>query len=171
MEPTSLDDAQTVEWLEHAFGEATNMKRTLAYSRPALDALLEWYPLRDEVLPFLGQRGVRLFCHAISTGSDCLVCSTYFRRELIEAGENPDELVFDEAEAVLVAFGAKLATDPNGVDDELFERLASRFTQPQIVALTAFGALMVATNIFNNALRIDLDGALEGFRRANTEGA
>ena len=31
----------------------------------------------------------------------------------------------------------------------------------QIVALTAFGALMVATNVFNNALDVELDGYLE----------
>ena len=31
------------------------------------------------------------------------------------------------------------------------------FSPEQIVALTAFGAIMVATNVFNNALRVDLD--------------
>jgi hypothetical protein len=33
------------------------------------------------------------------------------------------------------------------------------------VALTAFGALMVATNVFNNALDVPLDEYLEPFRR------
>jgi hypothetical protein len=32
------------------------------------------------------------------------------------------------------------------------------------VALTAFGAIMLATNVFNNALRVDLDGYLEPYR-------
>ena len=32
-------------------------------------------------------------------------------------------------------------------------------------ALTTFGALMVATNVFNNALRVDLDEYLEPYRR------
>ena len=39
-------------------------------------------------------------------------------------------------------------------------------THPQIVALTAFGALMVATNVFNNALAVPLDEYLEPYRRA-----
>jgi hypothetical protein len=39
------------------------------------------------------------------------------------------------------------------------------FNEEQIVALTAFGALMVATNVFNNALDIDLDGYLEDYRK------
>jgi hypothetical protein len=34
----------------------------------------------------------------------------------------------------------------------------------QVVALTAFGGLMVATNLFNNALQIDLDEYLVPYR-------
>src|SRR5690349_16878841 len=55
------------------YGLATNMKRTLAHSKPALDALTAWYPLRDAVVPFLGERLTALFCHAISAQSDCLL--------------------------------------------------------------------------------------------------
>ena len=70
----------------------TNMKWTLAHSPVALDALLQWYPLHDEVVPVLGERRTWLFCHAISTASDCLICSTFFRRLLIDAGEDPASL-------------------------------------------------------------------------------
>ena len=34
-----------------------------------------------------------------------------------------------------------------------------------MVALTAFGALMVATNVVNNALDVELDDYLEPYRR------
>ena len=37
------------------------------------------------------------------------------------------------------------------------------------MALTAFGALMVATNVFNNALRVDLDDYLEPYRRSRRQ--
>ncbi len=56
--------------------------------------------------------------------------------------------------------GRQLAVDPHGVSDELFGRLAARLEPDQIVALTAFGGLMVATNLFNNALKVDLDDYL-----------
>ena len=39
---------------------------------------------------------------------------------------------------------------------------------PQIVELVAFGAMMVATNVFNDALRVDLDGYLAPYRAAAT---
>ena len=52
---------------------------------------MTWYDLRDEVVPFLGERLADLFSHAISAGTDCLICSTYFRKALIDSGENPDD--------------------------------------------------------------------------------
>lgn len=147
-------------------GAATHMKRTLAHSPVALQALLEWYPLYEVVAGFLGRRATTLFTHAISAQSDCLICSSYFRRWLIEAGENPDQLTLDAREEALVAFGRQFAADSNQVDDALYVRLADFLTPRQLVELTAFGALMLATNVFNNALRVPLDPYLEPFRHA-----
>lgn len=141
----------------------TNMKWTLAHSPVALDALLRWYPLHDEIAPVLGQRRTWLFCHAISTASDCLICSTFFRRLLIDAGEDPGALALDDFDALIVDFGRRLGTDPHSVDDALHARLAERLDTAQIVALTAFGAIMVATNVFNDALAVDLDGYLRPY--------
>jgi alkylhydroperoxidase family enzyme len=148
-----------------ASGRVTNMKRTLAHSPPALHALMQWYPLRDAVLPFLGERLTTLFAHSVSTQTDCLICSTFFRRLLAEAGDNPDDLSLDERERAVTEYGRQLARDANGVSDELYARL-TRFLQPaQIVALTAFGGMMIATNVFNNALRVDLDEYLQPYRK------
>jgi len=145
-------------------GRVTNMKRTLARAPAALRALMTWYDLRDQVIPFLGYRLTMLFAHAISAGTDCLVCSTFFRRILIEAGEDPDALVLSETERALVDYGRQLAVDANRVSDELFARLARFLSPAQIVELTAFGGMMIATNVFNNALQVDLDEYLFAFR-------
>src|SRR4051812_13096257 len=69
------------------FGRATNMKRTLAHSPAALHAYMHWYDLYAEVSAFLGRRAATLFAHAISSQTDCLICSTFFRRWLTDAGE------------------------------------------------------------------------------------
>jgi alkylhydroperoxidase family enzyme len=143
------------------------MKATLLHSVPAFDALMTWYDLRETVKPFLGERLTDLFSHAISAGTDCLICSTYFRRALIEAGVNPDDLVLDAREQVVVELGQCLAKPFSRVPDELYARLAALFTDEQIVALTAFGAMMVATNVVNNALEVDLDEYLTEFRKAD----
>jgi alkylhydroperoxidase family enzyme len=145
-------------------GRMTNMKSTLLHSMPAFDALMEWYTLRDVIQPFLGDRLVTLFSLAISTETDCLICSTFFRRILIDSGENPDELNLDTREQLVVDFGRCLSEPFARVPDELYARLAAEFSDEQMVALTAFGAMMVATNVFNNALDIDLDEYLEPYR-------
>jgi alkylhydroperoxidase family enzyme len=148
-----------------AHGRLTNMKRTLAHSGTALHALMTWYPLRDRVAGFLGERATTLFAHAISAGTDCLICSTFFRRILVESGEDPDALELDDPERVVVDFGVQLARDANQVSDELYGRLAAFLKPAEIVDLTAFGAMMIATNVVNNALRVDLDEYLWPYRR------
>jgi alkylhydroperoxidase family enzyme len=150
-------------------GRVTNLKRTLAHSPVAFRALMEWYALRDEVQPFLGERLTTLFAHAISSETDCLICSTFFRRILIDGGEDPDRLELDERAHAVVDYGRQLVKDPNQVSDDLYTRLARYFQPPEIVALTAFGGLMIATNVFNNALRVDLDEYLQPYRRRSGE--
>jgi len=168
--PLPDDDAgaesrAALDAIQAAHGRVTNMKRTLARSPVALHALMTWYDLRAEVVPFLGERLTNLFAHAISAATDCLICSTFFRRILIDAGEDADNLRLDGREQAVVDYGRQLAADPNGVSDELFASLAREFSPEQIVALTAFGGLMVATNLFNNALRVDLDEYLHAYRK------
>ena len=131
------------------------MKRTLLQSVPAFHALMEWYPLRDAVRPFLGDRLTTIF-------------DTFFRRILIDAGENPDELLLNDVEREVVAYGRALAHSPHRVPDDVWAPLAKRFTHEQLVALTAFGALMIATNVINTALQVPLDGYLEPYRRGAT---
>ncbi|WP_143393381.1 carboxymuconolactone decarboxylase family protein [Fimbriiglobus ruber] len=144
------------------------MKRTLAHSPQALFALMRWYDLHAEVVEFLGPRATTLFAFAISTQTDCLICSTFFRRWLIEGGENPDDLQLDDRERALIALGRHLVRDANAIPDTVFDHATRGLTAAQVVALTAFGGLMIATNVFNNALKVDLDEYLFPFRRELT---
>src|SRR5579884_3117770 len=114
VEPLPVDQAPPAARAElerqiAAHGRVTNMKRTLAHSPAALHALMQWYPLRDEVAAFLGDRATLLFAHAVSAGTDCLICSTFFRRLLVERGEDPDDLRTDDRERALVEYGRQLA--------------------------------------------------------------
>jgi alkylhydroperoxidase family enzyme len=168
--PTTYNDLPPAARAAHdahtAVARITNMKRTLLHSVPAFEALMTWYPLRDTVQVFLGERLTTLFAHAVSAETDCLICSTFFRRLLIQSGENPDQLALDNWESAVVAFGRKLAVTPYTVPDEVYAPIAARLSREQVVALTAFGALMVATNVFNNALDVPLDDYLEPFRKS-----
>src|SRR3954454_9390353 len=116
----------------------TNMKWTAARSPETLAMLLTWYPLFDRIAAFLGERRAQLLAHAISDRNECLICSTYFRRVLIEAGEEPGALELDAEDELIIALGRTLAEDPHGVDGELHEQLAGRYSEQQIVELVGF---------------------------------
>ena len=146
------------------FGRLTNMKRTLLRSLPAYHALMQWYPLFETIKAFLGERLAIIFAHTISAESDCPICTTYMRRFLIDWGEDPNRVTLDEKGEILVAFGRAIVRPGNRVPTALYDRLATLFNEEQIVALTAFAGLMVATNIINNVLEVDLDEYLYEYR-------
>ena len=141
-------------------GRITNMKRTLLHSLPAYKALMEWYTLKDEVMPFLGERGVNFYCYAISTENDCLVCSTFFARILQDMNINFDEIDFTEKEELIIKYGRSLVRNPQEIPPEIFDDLKKHFNEEEIVALTAFGSMMIATNLINTALKVELDDVL-----------
>ena len=146
-----------------AHGRITNMKKTLLRSKLAFKVYMEWYPMRDEVAAFLGDFATNVFAHAISQQNSCLICSTFFRKILIDGGKNPDNLVLDETESLVAEYGRALVETPNNVDEALFDRLKARFSEDQIVMLTAFGGMMIATNLINNALDVTPDNYLKDY--------
>ena len=86
----------------------------------------------------------------------------------IVAGQDKISILgrLDEREEALVAFGRRLAGNAKDISDEAMNRITAFLTPEQVVTLTAFGAMMVATNIFINALDVDLDEYLFAYRKA-----
>jgi len=144
-------------------GSVTNMKRTLLHSVPALKAYLEWYSLRDAIRPIIGDRGVVIFAHAISTENDCLLCSTFFRKALADLGLSPDGFTPTKDEEQLIAFGRAIASRPTAIEPVLWTRLKARYTEPEIVNLVAFAGLMIATNTFNSVIDVAVDDHLHSY--------
>lgn len=145
-------------------GRITNMKRTLLHSVPAFNAYMEWYTLRDLMAPFLGERAISVFSHAISTGNDCLICSTFFRKILIDAGDDPDDLELSDVEKLLFDFGRAVAQSPHSVPEDIYDRLRELFTDEQLVLIISFAGIMAATNLFNTVAKVPLDEVLYGYR-------
>lgn len=159
-EAASKEVKEQFEYQIRHNGRITNMKKTLLHSLPAYRALMEWYTLRDEVEPFLGNRGVNFFCYAISTENDCLICTTFFAQILDELNIDFNSFSFTGQEAAVIDYGRALVSSPQDIQDEIFQRLKAFFNEEQIVALTAFGSIMIATNLINTALKVELDEEL-----------
>jgi hypothetical protein len=143
----------------------TNMKRTLGHSHTAFNAYMEWYPLYEEVKKILGERLSPLFAWSISEAANCPLCSTYFRKTIIESGESPETLVLSGPEQEIVDFGAAISKHQGFVADEIYSPIKSRFSDKEIVILSAFAGIMVATNIFNNINQTEIDEYLNPFRK------
>jgi hypothetical protein len=141
-------------------GRITNMKKTLLHSLPAFHTLMEWYPLEKEVEKFLGERATNFYCYAISTQNNCLICSTFFRKILVELHIDFENFEFTEEENEIIEYGRYLVQDLANIPGELFDKLKRRYSEEQIVLLTAFGSIMIATNLINTSLHIELDDVL-----------
>ena len=150
-------------------GRITNMKRTLLGHVPSFNAYMEWYTLKDELEPYIGERAVSLFAYAISDANDCLVCSVFFRRVLIESGDDPDDPQVTETERLLLEWGKWIATDPNNIPADFQARIERAFQPKLRLILVAFAGLMVATNLFNMVGKVPLDEVLYDFRKPGDE--
>jgi hypothetical protein len=146
-------------------GRVTNMKRTLLHNVTAFKSYMEWYTLRDLIAPFVGDRAVSIFSHSISTGNSCLICSTFFRKALIDAGDDPDNLVLSDDEKLLADFGAAIGRNPHGIPEEVYDALQKRYNPEQLVLLIAFAGIMAATNLFNTVAKVPLDKELFSYKK------
>jgi len=149
-------------------GRITNMKRTLLHSVPAFRAYMEWYTLRDLIVPFIGERALSLFSYAISNGNNCLICSLFFRKILVDSGEDPDNPRLNDVERLLMELGRRIAVDPHAITDDVYDGLKLKFTEEQIVLLVAFAGIMYATNLFNTIAKVPLDEVLYPYRGKQT---
>ena len=75
-------------------------------------------------------------------------------------GIKPEDFEFTEQENALIAFGRAMVKDAANIPEEICARMKSLFTDEEIVLITAVGCRMVASNMFNLALKIDVDDYL-----------
>lgn len=161
----TLTGAMRAAWEEEkrVRGRVTNMKRTLLLSEPAYGAYMGWYTLWDELVALVGSRAAAVFAHAISARNGCVLCTVYFRRELMEAGITPEAFTPSADEALLMRLAEAMVEDRNHINDDLWRDLSARFDAAGVVNIIGFAGMMVAVNTFNSALAVDLDADLEQF--------
>lgn len=145
-------------------GRITNMKRTMLWDKATYDIYMGWYTLYDELKAFLPERTISLFSYAISYQGQCLICTTFFREILIKAGDDPKDPHLSEEEKLLMDFGRAFVAHPNDIPEDLYAGLKSRYDARQLTEIIGFAGMMVATNLFNDAARVDLDQAIFAYR-------
>ena len=135
----------------------TNMKSTLGHSLAAFEVYMEWYRLYEQIKHITGERMAYLFAYSISKGSNCPLCTTFFRKIIIDKGEKPEELELSANEQLLLDFGNAIAGQQGKIPDELFQKISQLYTTSELVDLVAFAGQMIATNVFSNVIDTDID--------------
>ena len=135
----------------------TNMKATLGHSLLAFEVYMHWYPLYEQVEIILGKRLAYLYAYSISKASDCPLCSTFFRKIIIDAGEKPEDLVLAPSQKDIIDFGNSIAKYQGNINDHLYNSIAQKYSKSDMVILIAFAGQMIATNVFNNVIETDID--------------
>jgi hypothetical protein len=161
--PEEITDSIKIAFEKHKQefnARITNMKSTMGRSLVTFDVYMRWYDLYNEVIKIVGERNAYLFAHAVSEGSNCPLCTTFFRKIIIEHGEKPEELVLSEEEQTLLDFGSEIANNKGEVGDDLYQKIAAKYAEAEIVVLVGFAGQMIATNIFNNVLEVQIDDYL-----------
>lgn len=138
----------------------TNMKATLGHSLLAFEVYMQWYPLYEEVEKILGKRLAYLYAYAISKAADCPLCSTFFRKIIIDAGEKPENLSLMPLEKDILDFGSSLAKYHGNISDHVYNSIGGKYGKTEMVILIAFAGQMIATNVFNNVIETDIDDYL-----------
>jgi len=145
-------------------GRITNMKATLGHSLIAFEAYMQWYPLYTEVEKILGKRMASLYAHSISCAADCPLCSTFFRKIIIDSGEAPEKLELSESEKDVLNFGSGITKHKGNIANYLYNAVAAKYNETEMVILIAFAGIMVATNVFNNVIETEIDEYLSAYR-------
>jgi hypothetical protein len=144
-------------------GRITNMKATLGHSLISFEAYMQWYPLYIQTEKILGNRLAYLYAYSISKASQCPLCSTFFRKIIIDAGEKPENLVLTNAEEDVLCLGSSIAKYNGNIRDHVYDAVAKNFNEEDMVTLIAFAGQMIATNIFNNVIETDIDEYLKDY--------
>jgi hypothetical protein len=138
-------------------GRITNMKATLGHSLLAFEVYMQWYPLYEEVEKIAGKRLAYLYAYSISHAAECPLCSTFFRKIIIDAGEKPEALELTSRQNDLLNFGSSIAKYHGNIADHLYNTVAAHYSKEEMIILIAFAGQMIATNILNNVIETDID--------------
>lgn len=111
----------------------------------------EWETLREQIVPFIGERAVSLLAFAVFDEADGFEGAAYFRESLSESGTDVDSANVTEAEGLLIRWGRLFARDAEGVPADVQADFERTFSTQLRELLVQFAALTVATALAEQA--------------------
>jgi hypothetical protein len=112
----------------------------------AVSPFPEWQILREEIVPFVGERALSLLAFAVFDEADGFEGAAYFRELLSESGTDVDSPEVTEAEGLLIRWGRLFARDAEGIPADVQSQFEAAFNPQLREKLVQFAALTVATS-------------------------
>jgi hypothetical protein len=119
-----------------------------------LSPFSEWYTLRDQLVPLIGERAFLLFAFAICDEFGGVPNAEYFRTRLVESGNDVENPQVTETEQLFLDLGALVVRNPRDITTASHPQFERAFSPHLRLLLVKFAALMVATNIVTAVGRI-----------------
>jgi hypothetical protein len=105
----------------------------------------EWETLREEIVPYVGERALSLLTFAVFDEADGFEGAAYFRESLRESGTDVDSPEVTESEGLLLRWGRLFARDAEGIPADVEAEFERTFNPQLRELLVQFAALTVAT--------------------------
>ena len=105
----------------------------------------EWETLREEIVPYVGERALSLLAFAVFDEADGFEGAAYFRESLRESGTDVDSPEVTETEGLLIRWGRLFARDAEGIPADVEAEFERSFNPQLRELLVQFAALTVAT--------------------------
>lgn len=162
--------ADLMKLVEREYGFVPNILRAMAHC-PEL--VLPFVPLWSQVYssPTIGGRLRALAALGTAKALECNYCMAHMTRSARKVGMVENEIVvigdaaaertvFDQREALVLEVADALTRDPDGVTDDMRERLRAEFTPGEIVNIVLAIGMYNLTSRFLKALQVDVEDAL-----------
>jgi AhpD family alkylhydroperoxidase len=141
--------AQRLPIFEHTWRLLTELADAAVLPKRYLELAIVTTSLLNECSYCVAQHTPKLTVQGISAEG---------ARNLLAYASHPE---LDETDRLVVEYAIAVTSNWSRTRDEIFARLRSRFTEPQIVELTWRIALCGAFNRFNDILQVDHDAGLQ----------
>jgi hypothetical protein len=118
----------------------------MTLTKAELSPFAEWYSLRDQLVPYIGERVFDLLALAISEARGDALNSERYRSILEGSGNDVANPQVTETEQLLIDWARSAARDPLSIDEAQRARFERAFNPQLRQLLVAFTALMIATS-------------------------
>lgn len=129
----------------------------------AFQNITVWGEFYQQVQLVLGERLASLYGYTISKASNCIQLSALFRKQIAEWGDSPEKIILSKEDQQVLDFGCAVASHKGNIANVVYNSIAKRFSEKEMIVLITFAAQLIALNVFHNVVETEIDETLSPY--------